>query len=105
MGAHSGCPQRQADAPLNLECPGATFAGRLARRSGGDRRADRAQHALGVLVLEPAVRVEPRAERLEAVPLGIAGSEGGGGLEVALAPVGASLVVVHDRLDRAEVRL
>ena len=52
-----------------------------------------------------AARVEPRPHRLEAVPLGIARRERRGRLEVALAPVRAAAVVVHDRLDRAEVRL
>ena len=51
------------------------------------------------------VGVEPRASGLEAVPLRIAGRQRRGLLEVALAPVRAALVVVHDRLDRAEVRL
>ena len=49
----------------------------------------RAEDALGPGVGEAALRVEPRAHRLEAVPLGVARAQRRGRLEVALAPVRA----------------
>ena len=54
---------------------------------------------------EAAVGIEAGAHRLEVVPARIARAQRLGGLEVALAPVRAAVVVVHDRLDGAEVRL
>ena len=71
--------------------------------TGRIRSRVRDQDAVGVLVGEDALGVEGVAGALELIPGRVARRQGRGRLEVALAPVGAAAVVVHDRLDRLEV--
>ena len=75
-----------------------------ARRSSS-ARSHGPEHPVGVVVARTALGVEAVADGLEVLPARIALRERRGGLEVALAPVRAALVVVHDLLDRLEVGL
>src|SRR3954467_15237422 len=79
-------------------CP---YTGEIQRKNG----LGGAQHAVEVGVAEAAVGVGALAHGLEAIPLGIAGSERGRRLVVHLPPVGAAAEGVHDRLDTPEVLL
>ncbi len=91
---------------LRLPPPG---RGRRDRRRGPHLQGRRRDFPLGaedplrVLVCEGAAGVELVAGGLELGPGRVAGGEGLGRLEVALAPVGAAAVGVHDLLDRLEV--
>ena len=78
--------------------------GARARRSSSEL-ADRAEHAVGVGVREAALGVEPGADLVEVAPARVEPLQRLGGLEVALAPVRAPLVVGHDPLDGPEVGL
>ena len=64
------------------------------------RTSKRPQHSIGPGVSEASLGVQPGAHSLEAVPVGVAGTQGRGRLEVALAPMRAPAELVHDRLDR-----
>src|SRR5437588_7678476 len=75
------------------------------RRSYAASRIDGPEHAVGVRVCEATFRVQARAHREEALPVGVAPAQRRRRLEVALAPVRAPVELVHDRLDRVEVRL
>ena len=77
--------------------PPTAATARPSSRRGGPRTR------LGVLVGEGAARVELVAGGLELGPARVARRQRLGGLEVALAPVRAAAVVVHDLLDRFEV--
>ena len=74
-------------------------------RRGKKRSSSRyaAEDPVGVLVGEGAAGVQGIAGVLELVPGRVARRQGGGGLEVALAPVGPAAVGIHDRLHRLEV--
>src|SRR5687768_3217249 len=92
-----GVRSRATVSPSLMSCFGYGMRRTLGRRAG-----QRAEDAVEIRVAEPAVRIEPRAYGLEAVPLRVARRERRRGLEVHLAPVRTATELVHDRLDAAE---